>query len=46
MEKKAHSENFATTKQLAKFLNENQIPNSDIAGIIVLKDELFLIYYC
>jgi len=45
MEKFIHSEPFKNTRELVKFVNNNEIPREDIVTIILLKGEIMLIYY-
>ena len=48
MEKKklADCEPFNNTRELIKFLNNNEIPREDIVDILDIKGQLLLIYYC
>lgn len=41
----AHSEPFATTRELVDFINSNHITKSDIVTVLYIGYQLFLIYF-
>lgn len=43
--KYAECEPVGTTRELVKFLNNNNIPKEDIVSILDIKGQLLLIYY-
>lgn len=45
MQKFIYSEPFKTTRDLVKFVNNNEIPREDIVTILLLRGEIMLIYY-
>ena len=42
---KAYSEPFNNTREIVKFINDNDIKREDIVAVIDRKTELYLIYY-
>lgn len=45
MKKYAESVPISNTRELIKFLNENEIQKEDIVTVLEIKGQLFLIYY-
>lgn len=41
----AHSEVFANTRELVKFINEHGLRNIEIVDILYIGGQLFLIYF-
>lgn len=44
-EPEAHSEPFATTREIVDFINDRHISKADIVEILQINGQLFLIYY-
>lgn len=45
MEKFAKGESFSNSRELVKFLNNNNIPQEDIVAVFEVKGQVILIYY-
>ena len=41
----AHSEPFATTRELVDFINNNHIQKQDIVSMLTVGGQIFLIYF-
>ena len=44
-ELEAHSEPFATTRELVDFINDRHIPRQDIVDVLTIGGQIFLIYF-
>ena len=44
-EPEAHSEPFATTREMVDFINDRHISKADIVKILQINGQIFLIYF-
>ena len=44
-EPEAHSEPFATTREMVDFINSHNITRNDVVAILPIGGQLFLIYF-